>query len=371
MTTGPSSNTINDKNENQATTLNKVNDTTKMTPAAVRRLPRRALLRTAGTALAIALVHAMPGMTLSAQAQDGAAYPNRAIKFIVPYSPGGLADSFARLVGQGLSERLGQAVVIENMPGASQAIGASAAARAAPDGYTLFMGTQSGLVLNTIAQKKVPFDAVKDFAPISMLFSSPLYLIVHPSVPAKTLQEFIALGKAKPDELAVATIGDGTSTHLGALMFQARTGVSFLHVPYKGSAPAITDLLAGRAQVMFEGGASALPYVRQGKLRALASTAEERTEKAAPGLPTLNETYPGLSLEVWFGMVAPAGTPKPIIDRLNREIKEVQKSAKVQELAANLGADVVTSTPEQLGARIRKELVEFAKVTKDVQGAAK
>lgn len=349
--------------------MNKAKDT-KITSAVTRTLPRRALLRTAGTALAVALAQAMPGMTLSAHAQGAAAYPNRPIKFIVPYSPGGLADSFARMVGQGLSDRLGQAVVIENMPGASQAIGAAAAARAAPDGYTLFMGTQSGLVLNPVAQKKLQFDPVKDFTPVSMLFSSPLYLVVHPSVPAKTLQELVALGRAKPDELAVATIGDGTSTHLGALMFQARTGVSFMHVPYKGSAPAITDLLAGRAQVMFEGGASALPYVKQGKLRALASTAQERTEKAAPGLPTLNETYPGLSLEVWFGIVAPAGTPKPIVDRLNREIKEVQKSPKVLELAASLGADVVTSTPEQLGTRIRQELVEFAKVTKDVKAAA-
>jgi tripartite-type tricarboxylate transporter receptor subunit TctC len=343
-----------------------------MTSAAARALPRRALLRTAGTALAIALAHTMPGMTLSAHAQgSAAAYPSRPIKFIVPYSPGGLGDSFARMVGQGLSERLGQPVVVENMPGASQAIGAQAAARAAPDGYTLFMGTQSGLVLNSVAQKKVPFDAVKDFAPIAMLFSSPLYLIVHPSVPAKTVQELIALAKAKPGELAVATIGEGTSTHLAAVMFQSRAGVGFLHVPYKGSAPAITDVLAGRAHLMFEGGASALPYVRQGKLRALASSAEERTETAAPGLPTLNETFPGLSLEVWFGVVAPAGTPKPIIDRLNREIKEIQKTPKVQELAANLGADVVPSTPEQLGARIRKELVDFAKVARDVQVGAK
>jgi tripartite-type tricarboxylate transporter receptor subunit TctC len=357
-----------DKNQNQETTLSKANDTPNMISAAARSRSRRTLLRTAGSALAIALAHAVPGMTVSAHAQgNAAAYPSRPIKFIVPYSPGGLADSFARLVGQGLTERLGQPVIIENMPGASQAIGAAAAAKAAPDGYTLFMGTQSGLVLNTLAQKKVPFDAVKDFAPVSMLFSSPLYLIIHPSVPAKTVPELIALAKAKPGALAVATIGDGTSTHLGALMFQSRAGVNFLHVPYKGSAPAITDVLAGRAQIMFEGGASALPYVRLGKLRALASSAEQRTEKAAPGLPTLAETFPGLSLEVWFGMVAPAGTPKPIIDRLNREIKEVQKTARVQELAANLGADVVQSTPEQLGARIRKELVDFAKVMKDVQ----
>lgn len=318
---------------------------------------RRAVVRTAGAALALALASAAAVPSLAQ-----AAYPDRPVKFIVPYSPGGLGDSFARIVAQGLSERLGQAVIVENMPGASQAIGAAAAAKAAPDGYTLFMGTQSGLVLNTIAQKKVPFDAVKDFAPVSMLFSSPLYLVVHPSVAAKTVPELIALAKSRPDQLTVATIGDGTSTSLGALMFQKRAGVKFMHVPYKGSAPAITDVLAGRVDVFFEGGASALPYVRQGKLRALASTAEERTEKAAPGLPTLKESFPGLSLEVWFGIVAPAGTPKPIIDLLNKEIKAVQKTAKINELAANLGADVVPSTPEELGERIRKELVEYTTI---------
>lgn len=318
---------------------------------------RRAAMRTAGAALALALAG-----TAAVPSLAQAAYPDRPIKFIVPYSPGGLGDSFARLVAQGLSERLRQAVIVENMPGASQAIGAAAAAKAAPDGYTLFMGTQSGLVLNTIAQKKVPFDAVKDFAPVSMLFSSPLFLVVHPSVPAKTVPELIALAKSKPDELTVATIGDGTSTNLGALMFQKRAGVKFMHIPYKGSAPAITDVLAGRVDMFFEGGASALPYVRQGKLRALASTAQERTEKAAPGLPTLKESFPGLHLEVWFGIVAPAGTPKPIIDLLNKEIGEVQKSAKIHELAANLGADVVPSTPEELGQRIRKELVEYTTI---------
>ena len=336
--------------------------------AAGKHLPRRALLRGACAAAVLLLAQAMPGLTTSAQAQgSAAAYPNRPIKFIVPYSPGGLGDSLARLVGQGLSERLGQAVVIENMPGASQAIGAAAAAKAAPDGYTLFLGTQSGLVLNPIVQKKLPFDSVKDFAPITTLLSSPLFMVVHPSVPAKTLAELVTLAKSKPGDLAVATIGDGTSTHLGALMLESRAGVSFLHVPYKGSAAAITDLVAGRAQIMFEGGASALPFVKSGRLRALASSGEKRPEKAVPGLPIMAETYPGLSLEVWFGVVAPAGTPKPIIDRLNREIKEIQRSAKMQDLATTLGADVLESTPEAMGARVRSELVEFAKIMKDIK----
>ena len=336
----------------------------------IRITPRRTLLRGACAAAALMLAQALPALTSSAQAQNNAApYPNRPIKFIVPYAPGGLADSFARLVGQGLAERMGQPVIIENMPGASQAIGIGTASKAAPDGYTLLLGTQSGLVLNPIANKKVPFDSVKDFAPISTLMSTPLFMVVHPSVPAKTLPELIALAKAKPGDLAVATIGDGTSTHLGALMVESRAGVKFLMVPYKSSGAAITDVVGGRAQIMFEGGASALPFVKQGRLRALASSGEKRLEKAVPGLPLMSETYPGLTLEVWFGVVAPAGTPKPIIDRLNREIKEVQRSAKVQEIAATLGADILESTPEQMGARIRSELIEFAKVMKDVKAS--
>lgn len=316
--------------------------------------------------LALSLCCVMPWIGSSAHAQGAAAdYPNRPIKFIVPYLPGGLGDSFARAVGQGLSERLGQPVIIENMPGASQAIGAAAAAKSPADGYTLFMGTQSGLVLNTIARKKLSYDPVKDFAPVSMLFSSPLFLVTHPSVEAKTLKEFIALAKARPGQVSVATIGEGTSTHLASVMFEQRAGVDFLQVPYKGSASAITDVLAGRVHIMFEGGASTLPHVRQGRLRVLASTAEQRTEEAMPGLPTIAETYPGFHLEVWFGLVAPAGVPKPIIDRLNREVKEVQKSPKLKELAASLGADIMTSTPEQLGTRIRTELQEFEKIMKD------
>lgn len=326
-------------------------------------MTRRTLFRKTGYLLASILAGGCAIVMNAAHAQ--ANYPSRPIKFIVPYSPGGLGDSFARAVGQGLSERLGQPVVIENMPGASQAIGAAAAAKAAPDGYTLFMGTQSGLVLNTLARKKLPYDPVKDFTPVSMLFTSPLYLVVHPSVEAKSLKELVAMAKNKPDALTVATIGEGTSTHLASMMFESRAGVKLLQVAYKGSAPAIADVLGGRVHMMFEGGASALPYVRQGKLNAFASTAVERTEKAAPGLPTISETYPGFSLEVWFGLVAPAGVPKPIVDRLNKEIKEVQKSPKLVELAENLGAEVLPSTPDELGSRIKNELVEFGKIMKE------
>ena len=319
-----------------------------------------------GLCLALTIACGIFGFTKSAQAQSPIPdYPSRSIRFIVPYTPGGLGDSFARALGQGLSERLGQPVVIENLPGASQAIGAEAASKAPADGYTLFMGTQSGLVLNSIARKKLPYDPVKDFAPVSMLFSSPLFLVVHPKVPAQSLAELIALAKDRPGYYTVATIGEGTSTNLISMMIEAKAKVNILQVPYKGSAPAITDVLAGNVHMMFEGGASALPHVRQGKLRALASSAEKRNERATPGLPTMSETLPGLELETWFGVVAPAGVPRAIIDKLNLEIKQVQRSARMQELAANLGADIFMSTPEQMGSRISSQLTEFAKVMKD------
>jgi tripartite-type tricarboxylate transporter receptor subunit TctC len=316
--------------------------------------------------LASSLILCMAGLSTSVLAQNASAdYPNKAIRFIVPYTPGGLGDAFARALGQGLTERLGQAVVIENLPGASQAIGAEAAARAPADGYTLFMGTQSGLVLNTIARKKLPYDPVKDFSPISMLFSTPLFLVVHPSVPAQSVAELINLAKARPGHYTVATIGEGTSTNLMSLMFQSSAKVKLLQVPYKGSAPAITDVLSGTVNMMFEGGASALPHVRQGKLRALGSSASKRNERNTQGLPILSATLPGLELEPWFGVVAPAGVPQPIIDRLNQEIKHVQRSTRMQDLAANFGADIVMSTPEQFGSRISSQLTEYAKVMKD------
>lgn len=318
-----------------------------------------------GRSLVLTMCCVMPWLAPSVYAQGAASdYPNRPIKIIVSHTPGGGVDSFARAIGQGLSERLGQPVVIENKPGASQTIGVAAAAKAPADGYTLFVGTQSGLVFNAIALKKLPYDPVKDLTPVSMLFSSPLFLAVHPTVEAKSVTELIALAKAKPGYYSVATIGEGTGSHLVSVMFESRAKVEFLKVPYKGSAQAITDVLGGTVHMMFEGGASVLSSVRQGKLRALASTGSKRTE-LMPNLPTLGETLPGLALEVWWGMVAPAGVPKPIIDRLNQEIKQIQRTPKLQELAALFGGEIMESTPEQLGTRIRTELQEFAKVMKE------
>jgi len=301
----------------------------------------------------------------SVKAESLNEYPSKPIKFIVPYLAGGLGDSFARAVGQGLSDRLAQPVIIDNMPGASQAIGAEATAKSSPDGYTIFMGTQSGLIFNTIYRKSLPYDVSKDFAPISLLFTSPLFLVAHPSVEANSLKELIAAAKLHPNQLTIATIGEGTSTSLAVMMLETKAKIKFTQVPYKGSATAITDVIGGNVNLMFEGGASSLPFVKQGKLKALATTAEKRNEVAAPGIATSSETVPGFMLETWFGVVAPAGVPAPIVDKLNQQVKLILQTAKIKELASTYAADIVYSTPEQFGRRISSDLKEFTGVMKD------
>ena len=293
------------------------------------------------------------------------AYPTRPIRFIVPFTPGGLGDTFARAVAEGLSQRLGQPVVVDNRPGASQAIGAEATAKAPPDGHTIFMGTQSGLVLNAIARKSLPYDPVRDFAPISLLFTTPLYLVVHPSLPAQSLEELLALARSRPGKLTFASIGTGSSLHLAGEMMKRRAGVDIVHVPYKGSAPAMTDLLSGQVDMMFEGGVSALPHVRAGKLRALATTGRKRTD-AMPKLPTMSESgVPDFDVTVWFALFAPAGVPAPIVERLNREVGEVLRLKAIREKFAAAGIEIAASTPEALGERIRDDLPYWTKVMRE------
>jgi tripartite-type tricarboxylate transporter receptor subunit TctC len=292
-------------------------------------------------------------------------YPSRPIRFIVPFTPGGLGDSFARAVGEDLAKRLGQPVVIDNRPGASQAIGAEATAKAPPDGHTVFMGTQSGLVLNTIARKKLPYDPVRDLAPVSVLFTSPLYLVVHPSVPANSVKELVALARARPGKITFASIGNATSQHLAGEMLRTRAKVDIVHVPYKGSSPAMTDLLGGQVDMMFEGGVSSLPHVKSGKLRALATTGRQRTD-ATPELPTMAESgVADFDITVWFALVTTAGTPRPIIERLNREVGEALRTRELKEKFAAAGIDITPSTPEELGERIRADLPYYGKLMRE------
>jgi len=313
-------------------------------------------------ALILSLCFAMPWFAANAQGQGTVAgYPSRPIRILSPYTPGGLSDSLMRAIAQYLSKRLGQAVIIENRPGASQQIALEAAAKSAPDGHTLVMGTQSGLVLLTAARKSLPYDPLRDLASITLLYETPLYLVVHPSVPASSVQQLIALARSQPGKLNYASIGTGSGHHLVMEMFKTRTNVDMVHVPYKGNAPAQTDLLAGQVQVMFEG-SSILNHVKTGKVRALASTGRERAQ-ATPNLPTVSEAgLPGFEMSTWFGLSAPAGVPRPIIDMLNREIGDMLRLPATREKFAATNIELRPSTPEEMTERAKSEIPIWSKV---------
>lgn len=297
------------------------------------------------------------GLTGAPAALSQPAYPSRPIKLVVPYPPGGVGDTFARDVGTQLGQRLGQPVIVDNKPGASQMIGAEAVARSAPDGYTLFLGSLSSLVLNVGTQKTLSYDPIKDFTPVSLLFTTPLYLVVSPSLPVTSVAELLVYGRSRAaNPLTYGSIGSGSSLHLTGEMFRERTGLNLLHVPYKGSVPALTDLVSGQINMMFDAGSSALPLVRGGKLRVLAVTSAKRAS-GTPDVPTLAESgVPGFDASFWFGLVAPAGTPRPIVQRLSTEINLILNSEALRDRFRANGVEVTGSTPEDMAARMRKDL---------------
>jgi tripartite-type tricarboxylate transporter receptor subunit TctC len=293
-----------------------------------------------------------------AQAQT---YPSKTLRYIIPYAAGGALDVVARAHAQHLTERLGQTVVPDNRSGASQAIAIEAAVKSAPDGHTLLMGTQSGLLFLTASRKTLPYDPFKDLASVSLLVSVPFSLVVHPSVPVNTAQDLIDYAKKNPGKLFYASAGVGSGHHLVMELFKSRTGIDMVHVPFKNNPLAHTDLLANQVQVMFEGPA-VNPLVRSGKLRGLASSALQRA-RGMPDLPTLSETIlPGFDVATWFGLSVPAGTPRPIIDRLNRETGDWLRMPATQEKFAPNGFDLLPSTPEQMAERIRVEFPIWTKV---------
>lgn len=313
--------------------------------------------------LALALAAGLGSLAAPAWAQPMPNYPARPITLVVPQTAGGLVDTFTRSMARQLSSRLGQPVVVENRTGASQAIGAEAVARSAPDGYTFFVGAQSAMVLNVVSRKSVPYDPIRDFDPVTLMFRTPFYLVVNNAVPAKSVQELVALAKKTPGKLTYASTGHGSGHHFAAEMFKVRTGINILHVPYKGSAPAMTDLQGGQIDMMFEGGASALPPVKAGKLRALGSTGEKRSE-AMPDLPTIGETVPGYDVSIWIGLFAPAGTPKPIIDRINREVGDYLRMPSTHDQGVTVGIEITPTTSEAVSALLKKELPEWAQIVK-------
>ena len=290
-------------------------------------------------------------------------YPNRSIRLIVPYAAGGPSDATARIVAQKLSEQLGQQVVVDNRLGANSIIGTELGAKAPPDGYTLVTASNA-FTINPSVYKTLPYDTLKDFAPISLTTSGALLLAVHPAIPSNGMRGLIALAKSRPGELTCASGGSGSSAHLALELLNYTTGTRITHVPYKGASQGVTDLLGGHVSMYFTSINVLLPYVRSGKLKGLAVTTQRRST-AAPGIPTVAESgVPGYEVLNWNGILAPAGTPREIISRLNAEIAGQLKAPDVQEKFAANGMEVAANTPEQFGSYIASEIAKWGKVVK-------
>ena len=316
---------------------------------------------------ALALSCALAPLAAFAQAAStgaGQAYPTKPIRFVVPYPPGGPLDAVARLLGQKVAESVKQPVIVDNKPGAGGNIGADAVARSAADGYTILMGAVATHAINPTLYASIPYDAVRDFQPITQVASTPNVLIVHPSIPATSVREFIAYAKANPGKLNFGSGSTGSAGHLAGELFKTMAGVEMIHVPYKGAAPAMQDLIGGQVQLMFDNYASAATQVRAGKVKALAVTTAKRSA-LAPDLPTIAESgLAGFDISTWFGIFAPAGTPREIVDRLHAEFTRALALADVREKMVNLGAEPIGNRPEEFAAYIRSEAEKYARVVK-------
>ncbi len=315
--------------------------------------------------LAIAAAAAFAALSAAPFAGAQATYPTKPLRIVVPFPAGGTTDILARAVAQKLSETLGQPAVVDNRPGAGGNIGAELVAKAPPDGHTLLMGTVGTHAINASLYAKMPYDHVRDFAPIILVAGVPNVLVVHPSVPVNNVQELIAYAKANPGKLNFASSGSGTSIHLSGELFKTMAGVQMAHVPYKGSAPAVTDLLGGQVQLMFDNLPSALPHIKAGKLKALAVTSATRAA-TLPDVPTIAESgLAGFDATSWFGLLAPAGTPQPIIARLNSEVAKWLASAEAKEKMAALGANPTGHATDEFVRHIAAETSKWAKVVKE------
>ena len=300
---------------------------------------------------------------LSADAPE--AWPTKRITYVVPFAPGGNTDTLARIISEKLTGTLGQPVIVDNKPGAGGNIGSDFVAKAKPDGYTILGGTISSHAINSSIYPKMPYDATKDFEPITLIASSPLVLAVPANSPYKTAKDLLAAAKAKPGDLTFASAGTGTSPHLAGELLKSVAHVDVTHVPYKGSGPAVTDLIAGHVQFMFDTALIVGPHIKAGKLRPLAVTSSKRV-KTLPDVPTLVEAgLPGYEIGSWQAIFAPAGTPKPIVQKLNTSIVGVLKMPDVQERLAGLGMDTVAGTPDELGQFQKAEVVKWSKIVKE------
>jgi tripartite-type tricarboxylate transporter receptor subunit TctC len=299
---------------------------------------------------------ALAGLATAASLREAAAqaYPARPISLLVPWAPGGSTDILARIIAGHLHQSMGQPVIIENRTGASGNIGTGAAARAAPDGYTILFNTMSVHTMNHALFATMPFDGVKDFSPITLLAYVTNTVVVHPSVPANTVAEFIAYAKANPGKVAYASSGPGSTNHLCAAQLEKMAGIQMLHVPYRGGAPAVADTVGGQTQLFFTAGTQSLEHVKAGRLRLLAVT-EAKRSALLPDVPTVAETVPGYEMAVWYGAFGPPGMPQEIVARLNAEIGRALFLPEVKKRMADIAVEVAASTPEELGAMMRRD----------------
>jgi tripartite-type tricarboxylate transporter receptor subunit TctC len=316
------------------------------------KLPRRRFLRLAAGAAAL------PAVSRIARAQT---YPSRPVRVIVPFAPAGTTDILARLIGQWLSEQLGQSFIVENRPGASTMIGTEAVVRAPADGYTLILAATASAINTTLYEKKISYDFLRDIAPIAGILRVPNVVVVHPSLPVRTIPELIAYAKANPGRINVESPGAGTSSHLAGELFKVMTGVDMIHVQYRGNGPALIDLLAGQVQVGFDTMPASIEYVRAGKLRALAVSTVTRSQ-TLPDLPTVSEFVPGYESSGYFGLGAPGKTPAEIIDKLNKEVNAGLADPKLRAQLTDLGGMILAGSPADFRKLIDDETEKWGKV---------
>jgi tripartite-type tricarboxylate transporter receptor subunit TctC len=308
-----------------------------------------------------ALIFAFTVLSDPARAQT---FPSRPVRIIVAFPAGGGTDIVARTLSPKLSEALGQQVVVDNRGGASGLVGTELAAKSAPDGHTLFMGTLGNLSVNPLLFSKLPFDVARDFAPLTQAVSVTFMLYVHPSLPVKTVRDLITLAKSRPGSINYASSGSGGAPHLAAELFNSLAGIKMIHVPYKGSSPSFTDVLGGQVPITFDSLTQGLPYVKTGRLRAVATLGPKRTQ-VLPDVPTVNETLAGYEVVNWFGIVVPAGTPREVIARLHSEIVKILRMPDISERLSAQGSDPVGSSPDEFGAFMKSETAKWARVIKE------
>jgi tripartite-type tricarboxylate transporter receptor subunit TctC len=307
----------------------------------------------------------MAGLAASLRGAFAQGFPERPITLVVPFAPGGSTDILARVVAEHLRQALGQPIVIENRTGASGNIGTASVARAAPDGYTIVFNTMSVHTMNHALFAAMPFDGVKDFSPIALLAYVTNTMVVHPSVPAKTVAEFIAYAKRNPGKINYASAGPGSTNHLCAALFEKMAGVEMVHVPYRGGAPAVADTVGGQTQLFFTAGTQSLEHVKAGKLRLLAVT-EARRSALLPDVPTVGETLPGYEMAVWYGAFGPAGMPKDVVAKLNGEINRILFLPDVKKRMDDIAVEVAKATPDELGAMTQRDAEKWGRVIREI-----